>query len=596
MFYSRTDIVACFLLFLLGCFVFTQELGTHGLEYRDDEIFYFQSTQEMLETGNVLSPTYFGEDRFQKPILYYWLVLASYKVFGVNWFAARFVAVFFASLTVCLTWLIGRELFNRGVGTLSALILMTVPLFFRHAKNAVPDIVLNFFIVFALYCAIQFFKEENRDPVQNDQRGSFELTYRILFFISCALGFMIKGFIAIIVPFVTVLIYSFLTRQTKTLAHMRFGRGTLIMLAIILPWFCYMIVVHGQTYLDYMLVDETKNRLISEGNGNKILSILTTFMDHVLFYLNVMGSYFSPWCIFLIPAIPLALMTTKNGSPRVKEGIKWMVIWFFVVFCFFSMIYFSISHYILILTTPFAVLISCFFLGVYGCRISVGKVITSLQKHVTISIFIIGVVAFSFLFVFLAGGAKGWLIIFLLSCVWIVCGLYRTSLTMAAPLGLALLILFVFAQSSLLGKAGLTSHAILQNFAATVNQDINRNPRERLTVAVGSHDIHEKEFQVYFDQRVEKVANSVLEETGVKLSKVFDSEDKVYCLMTKKDFDYFRKGVLPDSIEVLQEDYIFRRRLKIDTGFFMAMLRLDQKTVAHYFKEKLVLVRKGRDV
>ena len=128
----------------------------HGLEYRDDEIFYFKSTQEMLQNGNILSPTYFGEDRFQKPILYYWMVLLSYKIFGVNWFGARLVAVIFAGLTVCLTWLIGRALFNRRVAALSAVILMTIPLFFRHAKNAVPDMVLNFFIVGAIYCAIRF--------------------------------------------------------------------------------------------------------------------------------------------------------------------------------------------------------------------------------------------------------------------------------------------------------------------------------------------------------------------------------------------------------------------------------------------------------
>jgi len=91
----RTDITACLLIFLLGVFVFTRGLSIHGLEYRDDEIFYYKSTQEMLHTGDILSPTYFSEDRFQKPILYYWLVLISYKIFGANWFSARFVAVFF---------------------------------------------------------------------------------------------------------------------------------------------------------------------------------------------------------------------------------------------------------------------------------------------------------------------------------------------------------------------------------------------------------------------------------------------------------------------------------------------------------------------
>lgn len=145
---SRSDIIVCFLLFALGIFVFAQNLGVHGLEYRDDEIFYYKSTHDMVDTGEYLSPKYFGEDRFQKPILFYWLVLLSYKIFGMNWFGARFVSVFFAGMTVWCTWMIGKSLFNRKVATLSTIILMTVPLFFRHAKNVVPDMALNFFLLF----------------------------------------------------------------------------------------------------------------------------------------------------------------------------------------------------------------------------------------------------------------------------------------------------------------------------------------------------------------------------------------------------------------------------------------------------------------
>jgi len=118
---QSNSIILCILLFAVSLFVFSRGLSIHGAEYRDDEVFYFKSTQEMVHGGNLLSPIYFGEDRFQKPILYYWLVIASYKVFGINWFGARFVAVFFAALTVCLTWLIGKELFEKKTAILAAL-------------------------------------------------------------------------------------------------------------------------------------------------------------------------------------------------------------------------------------------------------------------------------------------------------------------------------------------------------------------------------------------------------------------------------------------------------------------------------------------
>jgi len=176
----------CLLLFFIGLFVYTRGLNNHGFEYRDDEIFYFKSTQEMVNTGNYLSPTYFGEDRFQKPILFYWLIIFSYKIFGLNWFAARFVSSVFAALSICTTFFIAKDLFsNKRIATLSAFILMTIPMFYRHAKNAVPDMALNYFIILAIYCAIRF--------VQNPQKQK----YSILFFLSCGLGFMIKGFAAL---------------------------------------------------------------------------------------------------------------------------------------------------------------------------------------------------------------------------------------------------------------------------------------------------------------------------------------------------------------------------------------------------------------
>jgi len=190
MFQFRTDSVACLLLLFLSIFIYTRSLSMHGLEYRDDEIFYYKSTQEMIHSGNVLSPTYFGEDRFQKPIFFYWLIILSYKIFGINWFGARFVSVLFAGLSVCLTWLISKNLFNRRVATLSAVILMTIPLFFRHAKNAVPDMALNFFIGAALFYAVRFIQISFEAYDGGLQKKSKQTRYSILFF--CLLCFGIS--------------------------------------------------------------------------------------------------------------------------------------------------------------------------------------------------------------------------------------------------------------------------------------------------------------------------------------------------------------------------------------------------------------------
>jgi len=154
------------------------------------------------------------------------------------------------------------------------------------------------------------------------------------------------------------------------------------------------------------------------------------------------------------------------------------------------------------------------------------------------------------------------------------------------------LILIVFAQSSLLEKAGVTSHATLQKFAITVNQSIAEDATKSFIIGVGSHDIHEKEFQVYFDQKVIKAAGSEIKETKAKLAKLFATNDHVYCLIIEKDFDQYLRGSSLGSFETIQEDYIFRRRMHLDRGFFNALLKLDQAAVNHYLKEKIILIKK----
>ena len=38
----------------------------------------------MIESGDWVTPHYNYEFRFQKPILYYWLVSATYRVWGIG--------------------------------------------------------------------------------------------------------------------------------------------------------------------------------------------------------------------------------------------------------------------------------------------------------------------------------------------------------------------------------------------------------------------------------------------------------------------------------------------------------------------------------
>ncbi|HBR15796.1 MAG TPA: hypothetical protein DD723_09720 [Candidatus Omnitrophica bacterium] len=586
-FREKRDFWIVLFLTAVSLFIFSRSLNVHGLEYRDDEIFYFESTREMLREHNFLSPTYFGENRFQKPVLYYWLILLSYQIFGVNWFAARFVAVVFASGTVCLTYLMARGFFEQRTALLSAVILMTIPLFFRHAKNAVPDMVLNFFIVLALYAAVRFTGLKTGEPSPGASFSSQR--FSLLFFVACGLGFMVKGFAALIIPGMTFILYAFLIRNPGLLCGMKFGRGLLILAGIIGPWFVWMILTYGKPYLDYMLVSETKTRLLGEPTGGFfLLERLKELGDHAAFYLRVLLSYFAPWGLFVFPAGLLAFWQKRREDRTGGRSLLWLLIWFFVVFFFFSFMDFKINHYMLVLSTPLAILTGYFFVETVPLPGGMNKILVFLRRDFITFIFCFGNLAFGFLLVFLAGGNPWWLLVIGVACVGVVRYIYLASDPLRAPMALGIFILVGLTQTSLMGKAGLTAHATLQKFAQTVHA----LKTEDSIIGVGSHDIHEKEWQVYFDVQIEKAGMSFEEGTRSNLNRLFSTEKTVFCLMTERDFDYYLKDMKDIPLRIVQEEYIFRKRMSIDKGFWWALMRVDRPRVREYLMEKLILVKK----
>lgn len=577
----KKDIVIPLIFFFSSLLVFTCGLSNHGLEYRDDEIFYFKSTQEMLTTGNFLSPTYFGENRFQKPILFYWLILLSCKVFGVNWFAARFVSAFFGSLSVTFTWLIARQFFDRKLAALSSLMLMTVPLFFRHAKNAVPDMAFNFFILLSIWSMLKFFSR----PFPANQK------YSILFFLTCALGFMIKGPAAVLIPTLILIVCVFLFRKYSLLREINFPRGLGILLLITLPWFLYMLKAHGLAYLEYMWVNETKYRIMGGEPGNILFESPRRLMAHPLFYFKVILFYFAPWSLFFFLAVIFFFIRMRREGKHFlarRQGISFFMIWAAVVFLFFSSMYFVINHYLLIMTTPFAILVSYFLMGGWKGEVILERMILSSRKYFLTAIIALGWLGCSFFFIFFLGMPKSWVIIFFLLYGASMCVVYKINENVLVPFILSFFMLSMIAPSSFfLGKAGLSAHATFMQFVKTIEEGLDN----QTLIAVGSHDIHEKEVQVFFDRPVRKSGWSDDPQTRMELASLFAWPGKVYCFILQKDYEKFIKDKYQDAA-ILQEEYIIRKRFFLDARFFMAILRMDQQTVRNYLLEKILLIEK----
>ena len=86
---SRRQRGVVVLLILLSLVLFFHRLGSLSL-FDADEPAFAEATREMLLSGDWITPHFNFEPRFDKPILFYWLMALAYKSFGIGEFAARF--------------------------------------------------------------------------------------------------------------------------------------------------------------------------------------------------------------------------------------------------------------------------------------------------------------------------------------------------------------------------------------------------------------------------------------------------------------------------------------------------------------------------
>lgn len=344
-------------LWLIFCFAAL----TYGLDgvppYHSDENYYVESTRNMVESGDYLTPIYRDEKRFAKPILYYWLMSASYKLFGVSLASARLTSAIFGVLTIALIYLIASRLFKGRTALYSVLVLPATYLHFQISRWATTDIVMSFFVLLAFYFFVRFY--------QSDFQGKMDA---YLFYLAMALGFMIKGPPAIIIPGVVVLIFLSVTRGWQGFSEMQIGWGLVILSLVIVPWFATMLVLHGYEFKDHIVGAEIKNRLSHDAPFS-------------LYYFGVLFRYYLPWIMFFFVAFLLQFgicsyspisgpdyfswksikACLKSLFSRENEPVLFCYIWVLVCLVLFTLIRTEHSRYMLPASSAIAILVAKYF-------------------------------------------------------------------------------------------------------------------------------------------------------------------------------------------------------------------------------------------
>jgi len=314
---SQKPLAAISLLLLLSAFFFFFYLGRPALT-DPDETFYAQSGREMLDRGEWATAYLYGAPQFEKPIFFYWLLKISYSIFGVNEVAARLPSALMGLAGVIGIYLIGAALFSKRAALLSAIILATNVEYIILSRACVTDMTLFVFMLFGvLFFLLGHLKG----------KGYFYMLSSAAF----ALAVLTKGPVAILLPGVVIALYFILTRDFKAIKNIPIISCILVFLAVSVPWYAVCYKLHGKEFIDVFFGFHNVTRFLEA--EHKVGS-------QWYYNIPILFGGFLPWSVFL----PLGFWRIFKKSRKAKdagslgsrEGSIFLLIWFFVIFLFFS--------------------------------------------------------------------------------------------------------------------------------------------------------------------------------------------------------------------------------------------------------------------
>jgi len=316
-----------------------------------DEKRYIQSTKEMAESGDYITPRYHGKLRFQKPILFYWLIMLSYKLCGIGIYGARFPSILASLLNVILIYLIGRDLFNKRTGIFSALILSTSEVYFMYSRFSTPDMTFYLFISASIYLFIKAYRK--------DIKGRFSYLFM---YIPMALAMLTKGPLAIIYPMLTICLFIILRKEWILFREIMFPLGLIVFAAISAPWFIVMVLLHGEAYIGNVWTMEIMKKVRYFSSGAETNFIAHCFKS-AFYYIGMAFARHLPWSIFL----PASLVAAQSHVFRRRKG-EWetalIAAWCLAVFISLVLVWSKESYYVLALSMPVSL-----FMGRYFSRL-----------------------------------------------------------------------------------------------------------------------------------------------------------------------------------------------------------------------------------
>ena len=325
------------LILLLSAITFLAGLGRPAIG-DSDEAFYAEAGREMVASGDWLTPYYNYELRFQKPILFYWLVAGTYAVAGVSEAGARLWSALAGVGLALLTAAIGRAWYDERTARLGGLVVATAFGYFSIGRLSLPDLPLAFFITLATWTAIRGLVDPVGRPISWLAASGLALGF----------GFLTKGPVGVLIPGLVVAPIAWVERRRLTLTVKGLALAAALALGIGVPWYAAMASVHGPAYLDSFFVGDNVERFATARFNEP---------RPLWFYLPIVLGGLMPWTPLLACAAPpLRRWIARRARPG-AASVR-LMLWAALPLLFFTASVGKQPRYILPILPPLALLLA----------------------------------------------------------------------------------------------------------------------------------------------------------------------------------------------------------------------------------------------
>jgi 4-amino-4-deoxy-L-arabinose transferase-like glycosyltransferase len=303
--YTLPDRPILFAIFLVAVAALVLPIGTYPVTLLTDEPIRLMVSTEMIISGDYLSPTLNGDPYFNKPPLYNWVIIASFKLFGSeSMFAYRFPMILSWFILGLLVYGFTRKhTGDKNFALLAGLLAVT------HGRLVFYDTLLG--LIDLCYAALTYlvFMVVYTYGRKNDWTRLFLYGYALT-----AVGQLMKGITSPVFLGLTLLAYFLVIRrdQWRRLFSIQHVMGVILFAGILLAYYIPYFDrndFHPRSYFETMLANNAKGTPIN-------FSIWKT-IRHILFYPFHMLYDYAPWMLLSLMLIRKDMLRRLREHPYI---------------------------------------------------------------------------------------------------------------------------------------------------------------------------------------------------------------------------------------------------------------------------------------